>query len=123
MSIESHGGMISTGENSRFVHQSSGKHTSSHLVENQDEHAEGNDEFSTRNIFFAHRSDFLHSVKSCDMGPTALLPLRRKACCGFVSPLKSIASADFEPANLGSNGKQANKYITEAPLMMSYSFI
>ena len=24
----------------------------------------------------------------CDMGPTALLPLRRKACWGFFSPLK-----------------------------------
>jgi hypothetical protein len=106
--------MISTGENSRFFHQSSGKPTSSHLVENQEEHAEGNDEFSSRNIFFfAHRSDFLHSIKSCDMGLTALFPLRRKACCGFLSPIKSIASAGFEPVNFGSNGKHANHYTTE----------
>jgi hypothetical protein len=39
------------------------------------------------------------------MGLTTLLPLRRKACCGFLSHLKSIAPAGFEPANLGSNGK------------------
>jgi hypothetical protein len=25
------------------------------------------------------------------MGPTALLPLRRTSCCGFLSHLKSIA--------------------------------
>jgi len=31
----------------------------------------------------------------CDMGPTALLPLRRKA------------SAGFEPANLGTKGQHA----------------
>jgi hypothetical protein len=30
---------------------------------------------------------FLHGVKSYDMGPTALL-LRKKACCGHLSPLK-----------------------------------
>jgi hypothetical protein len=37
---------------------------------------------------FIRRNDILHAVKSYDMGPTALLPLRRKACCGFLSPLK-----------------------------------
>ena len=43
-----------------------------------------------------------------DMGPTALLPLRRKACWGFFSPLKNpTASAGFEPANLGTKGQHA----------------
>jgi hypothetical protein len=37
---------------------------------------------------FILRSDFLHAVKSYDVGPTALLPLRRKACRGFLSTLK-----------------------------------
>ena len=36
-----------------------------------------------------------------DMGPTALLPLRRKVCCGFFHPKNPTASAGFEPANLG----------------------
>jgi hypothetical protein len=37
-----------------------------------------------------------------DMGPTVLLPLRRKA-------LKNpTASAGFEPANLGTEGQHAN---------------
>jgi hypothetical protein len=31
---------------------------------------------------------FLNAVKSYDMGPTALLPFRRKVCCGFLSLLK-----------------------------------
>jgi hypothetical protein len=34
----------------------------------------------------------------CDMGQTALLPLRRKACCGFFHPKNPTASAGFEPA-------------------------
>ena len=33
-----------------------------------------------------------------DMGPTALLPLRRKACWGFFRPKNPTASAGFEPA-------------------------
>jgi hypothetical protein len=48
------------------------------------------------------------------MGPPALLPVRRKACCGFLSTLKSITSAGFEPAILGSSGKHNNHYTTEA---------
>jgi hypothetical protein len=42
------------------------------------------------------------------MGPTALLPLQRKARCRFLSN-----SAGFEPANLGPNGKLAIHYSTE----------
>jgi hypothetical protein len=41
----------------------------------------------------------LHVVKSYDMGPAALLPIRRKVCCGFLSPLKYIVLAGFELAN------------------------
>jgi hypothetical protein len=35
------------------------------------------------------------------MGPPALLPIRSKACYGFVWLLKIHASAGFEPATLG----------------------
>jgi hypothetical protein len=38
----------------------------------------------------------------CDMGETTLLPLRRKACYGIFRPKKSKASAEFEPAILGT---------------------
>jgi hypothetical protein len=48
------------------------------------------------------------------MGPTASLPLRRKGAADFYCPEKFIALARFEPANLGSNGKHANHYTTEA---------
>jgi hypothetical protein len=41
----------------------------------------------------------LHAVKH-DMGQTALLTLRRKACWGFFRPKNPTASAGFEPANL-----------------------
>ena len=42
-----------------------------------------------------------------DMGPTALLPLRRKACLGFFRPKNPTASAGFEAANLGTKGQHA----------------
>jgi hypothetical protein len=50
----------------------------------------------------------------CDMGQTALLPLRRKACCGFFRPKNPTASVEFEPVILGTRGQHANHYITEA---------
>jgi hypothetical protein len=65
MSMESHGGMISTGETPEL----SGNSTSSHLVESQEEHGEGNDGFDLRSMCFQLRSDFLHGVKSYDMEP------------------------------------------------------
>jgi hypothetical protein len=38
-----------------------------------------------------------------------LIPFRRKACCGFLSPLKVPSSwAEFELANLGSIAKRDN---------------
>jgi hypothetical protein len=46
----------------------------------------------------------LHAVNH-DMGQTALLPLRRKACWGFFRPKNPKASAGFEPANLGTKGQ------------------
>jgi len=42
-----------------------------------------------------------------DMGRTALLPLRRKACLGFSQPKNPTASAGFEPAILGTKGQHA----------------
>ena len=42
-----------------------------------------------------------------DMGPTALLPLRRKACWVFFRPKNPTNSAVFEPANLGTEGQRA----------------
>jgi hypothetical protein len=56
------------------------------------------------------------------MGPTALLPLRRKACCGFCPPWKFIASAGFESANYGYTGKHANHYTSEATILISYFY-
>jgi hypothetical protein len=41
------------------------------------------------------------------MGPTALLPLRRKACWGFFRPKNPTASAGCETANLGTKGQHA----------------
>jgi hypothetical protein len=45
--------------------------------------------------------------KIYDMGPTALLPLGRKACWGFFRPKNPTVSAGFKPAILGTKGQQA----------------
>jgi hypothetical protein len=58
---------------------------------------------------------FLHAVKH-DMGQTALLPLRRKACWGFFLPKNPTASAGFEPANLGTEGQHAT---SRPPIVMT----
>ena len=42
-----------------------------------------------------------------NMGPTALLPLWRKACWEFFRPKNQTASAGFEHANLGTKGQHA----------------
>ena len=56
-----------------------------------------------------------------DMGPTALFPLRRKACWGFFRPKNPTASAGFEPANLGTNGQHATPR-TPKPIKACISF-
>jgi hypothetical protein len=72
-------------------------------------------------LFILASDFFLHVVKSYDMRSPALLPHRRKVCCGFLSPLKVHRSAGFELANVGSNGKHTNHYTTEAAEPRSYS--
>ena len=54
-----------------------------------------------------------------DTGPTALLPLRRKACWGFLLPKNPTASAGVEPANLGTKGQHA----TSRPPKTTYIYI
>ena len=51
--------------------------------------------------------EIFYMPQICDMGPTALLPLRRKACWGFFALKNPTASAEFEPANLGAKGQHA----------------
>jgi hypothetical protein len=60
---------------------------------------------------FARQSDFrviavfFNMPQSCDMGQTALLPLQRKACFGFIRPKNPTASAGIEQ---GTRGQHAN---------------
>jgi hypothetical protein len=48
------------------------------------------------------------------MGPPALLHIQRKLCCGFLSPLQTIALAGFETANYEFGGNYTNHYTTKA---------
>jgi hypothetical protein len=59
-------------------------------------------EFSLEVFVFMLASDLLHAVKSYDMGPPALLPLQRKACCGFSVTLKNPSPwPGLNPRTLG----------------------
>jgi hypothetical protein len=60
----------------------------SHLVEKQEELANEIMNLALRSVFFILRRVLWHAVKCCDMGLTTLRSLRRKACCGILSPLK-----------------------------------
>jgi hypothetical protein len=61
------------------------------------------------------RRDFEHAVKSYGMGPTALLPLRREACCdlGCIAHENLLLGRVWTREPL-SNDKHANLYTTEA---------
>jgi hypothetical protein len=48
------------------------------------------------------------------MGPAALLPIRRKVFCGFLSPLKVHRLARVPTRDLWSSGKHTNQYNTKA---------
>jgi hypothetical protein len=47
-----------------------------------------------------------------DLGPSALLPLWKKAAADFCRPYNPSLSAGLEAANLGSGGMHDNYYIT-----------
>jgi hypothetical protein len=86
---DSHGGMISTEENSSFVHQSSLEILPVVIWYQGGRTGKGINEFGLAEYFVHTCKWFLHAVKFYDMGPPALLPFLRKVCCGFLSPLKS----------------------------------
>jgi hypothetical protein len=79
----------------------------SHLVENQKEVA--------KQMNFAWGSIFVHTLKCSSTfrktlrhGPTALLPSEWRRAAYFYRTWITITSAEFEPADLRSNGKQSN---------------
>jgi hypothetical protein len=85
-----------------FIHQSPLAVTNRHPLAKQEELGENMAEFCLRDIPFHTRRNLWHDVKSYDMGPTALLPLRRKSCHGFLLPLKiHRPRPNMNPWNLG----------------------
>jgi hypothetical protein len=84
-----HGGIISTGKLIRPP-EFTAKPTSSHLVAKQGGTGEGN-EISPQKSPSIFGGFSYHVVKSYNIEPTALLPIRRKACSGLLLLLKTIA--------------------------------
>jgi hypothetical protein len=101
MSMENHGRMILTGENSWFAHRSYRqlyqKSSSSKAG------YEGNDEFGLRKYVFS----YLYRADSFTSTP-------KEGVLRIFIDLKKISlSAGFEPANVRSNEKLANHYTTD----------
>jgi hypothetical protein len=76
-------------------------------------------------IKFSHTSatsmvivEFFYMPQICDMGQTALLPLRRKACWVFFRRKNQTASPGFEPANLGT---RVRYLLSSQPFVMFYT--
>jgi hypothetical protein len=110
MSVGSHGGMMSTAEN-WFVYQSSlAILPAESSGTKQEKRAKGMMNLAFRRIFYGTCKWFVHAVISYDIGPPALVPLRRKACCGFLSPLKVHRLGWVWPREPWSNGRHANCY-------------
>jgi hypothetical protein len=63
--------------------------TSSHLIAKQEELAKKMIHFALQSISFILQSILQHAEKSYYMEPMAFLPLRRKAFCTFLLPLKT----------------------------------
>jgi hypothetical protein len=90
ISMENHGGMMmSKEENSWFVLQNSLEILPAETPgSKQEELAKGMRIQHCEVFLFILASVFLHTVKSYDMGPPALLPVGRKVSSGFLSTLQ-----------------------------------
>jgi hypothetical protein len=64
---------------------------------------------------FRLRNDIITCHKILQHGDRRLyFPSEGRRAADFYRPLKSIASAGFEPVNFGSSDKDANHYTTDA---------
>jgi hypothetical protein len=110
MSMETLGGMISTGVNSCFFHQTSLAFLPAESSSSKAGGAgKGNDEFCLSKYPFHTWKGFQHVVIPYCVGPTALLPLRKKAFCGFSNTVKNPSPSDgLEPENFVANNNYAN---------------
>jgi hypothetical protein len=66
----------------------SGKYQQGHSSEAGTNFARNVRQFRLRSTTVILLRDLHHAVKFCNVGPTALLPLRRNSCYGYLSPLK-----------------------------------
>jgi hypothetical protein len=109
---ENHGRLKSTEKNYWFIHQSSLQIIPTESSgRKQEERAKVVMNLALGSIcVYTCKRLFLH-VTFYEMFSPALLPLRRKSCCGFLSP---FAWSGFEPANFGSTIKYAIPYTTKS---------
>jgi hypothetical protein len=71
--------------------------TSSHLIAKQDEMGEGNDEIGLTKYICPYFEVIFNMPLNYDMGPTALLPLRKKECCRLYRPRPGLNPQGLGP--------------------------
>jgi hypothetical protein len=65
--------------------------------------------------------DLQHAVKSYGMGPSTSLAIRRKVCCGFLSPFKIHRLGRVWTRDPWAFGKHTSYYTTKATTCTGYS--
>jgi hypothetical protein len=122
MSIESRGGIISTGENFWFVLQWPllvlREESSSSKAKGT---GEGNDEFLLTKYLFYTSQDSLTCRKMLrHVADGFTFALKKGVLREFYRSLKLSSSVGFKPANLGSNDNDTNHYTTENDTLEVY---
>jgi hypothetical protein len=78
--------MILAADNSLLVHHSSLAVLPAEISRTSRRNRRRSENFAYQ--YLKYLKVFLHAVKSYDVGPSALFPIRRKVCWWFLSPLK-----------------------------------
>jgi hypothetical protein len=115
MSMQNHGGMMSTEEDSWFIYQSSLVILPAELSSRQSrELAKEIMYLALRSICIHTSKGFLTCLKVLRHGADDFTSLPKKVVLRVFIVLKNPSpSAGFEPANLGSRSKHANHYTTD----------
>jgi hypothetical protein len=120
VSMENRGGMMSTGETPDSSTRAILILPALSYSIKSGGNGERNDEFCLTKYLFRSSKGFLTCRKVLRHGPTALLPLRRKACYGVLSPLK--IHRHRPGLNSRTSGSVASSLTTRPPRTTCYCY-
>jgi hypothetical protein len=111
-------------EKSSFDHQRPLEILTSHLVAKQEELAKKMIHFAFAKYLFHTSNGSLTCRKILRHGADGFIPLRRKACCGFLSPLKMHRRRpSLNPRTLGPMASTLTTYYRGRPLLTYFTLL